>query len=122
VKVLVDNCLPVSWVEFLTQHGHEASHWRNVGRSNAPDAEIMRWARDKGAVVLTHDLDFTKLLFQTGAVTPSVIQLRVDDARPAAIGETMVRVLAERTADLERGALISVESQKARCRLLPLGD
>ncbi len=83
MKLVVDNCLPLSWAGFLRQRGHTASHWRDVGSANATDAEIMRWAREQGAVVLTHDLDFTKLLFQARTALPSVIQLRVDDVRPA---------------------------------------
>ena len=122
MKLVVDNCLPLSWAGFLRQRGHTASHWRDVGPANATDAEIMRWAREQGAVVLTHDLDFTKLLFQARTALPSVIQLRVDDVRPAGIGDTVVLVLERHGAELKRGALVSVESHKARCRLLPLGD
>ena len=35
-------------------------------------------------------LDFAKLLFQTRANWPSVIQLRLDDVRPANIGEDVL--------------------------------
>lgn len=122
MTIVIDNCLPVSWTEFLRQHGHAARHWRELGPPDAPDADILRWAGEHGAVVLTQDLDFTKLLFQSRAPLPSVIQLRLDDIRPANIGEDVVQILKQHGEDLQRGALITVKGHKSRVRLLPLGD
>lgn len=89
---------------------------------NAPDADILRWADENKAVVLTQDLDFTKLIFQSRAVLPSVIQLRLDDVRPASIGEDVLLVLKQQEGNLRRGALITIKGRKSRLRLLPLGD
>ena len=86
MTIVLDNCLPLSWVAYLQEHGHTARHWREIGPANAPDSEIMLWAKEHNAVVLTQDLDFTKLLFQARVKLPSVIQLRLDDVRPASIG------------------------------------
>lgn len=122
MTIVVDNCLPVSWVEYLHQRGHTVRHWRELGPPNAPDTEVMRWAKENSAVVLTQDLDFTKLLFQSRALLPSIIQLRLDDVRPGNIGEDVARILDQRAADLQRGALITVKGHKSRLRLLPLGD
>jgi predicted nuclease of predicted toxin-antitoxin system len=120
VTVVIDNCLPLSWVEFLRRHGHIARHWRELGPPNAPDAEILRWALENKAVVLTQDLDFAKLLFQTRARLPSVIQLRLDDVRPTHIGEDVVQSLRQKAAQLQEGALITIKGHKSRVRFLPL--
>ena len=122
MTIVIDNCLPLSWVEYLRQHGHIARHWRELGPPNAPDLEIMEWANQNGAVVLTQDLDFTKLLFQSRATLPSVIQLRLDDVRPQSIGEDVLLILAQHQDNLQRGALITVNGHKSRLRLLPLRD
>jgi len=122
VTIVIDNCLPLSWVEFFRQHGHAARHWRELGPPNAPDADIMQWANQNNAVVLTQDLDFTKLLFQSRAAVPSVIQLRLDDVRPRSIGEDVLLILDQQKDNLKRGALITVKGHKSRLRLLPLGD
>jgi predicted nuclease of predicted toxin-antitoxin system len=71
---------------------------------------------------LTQDLDFTKLLFQRQATMPSVIQLRLDDIRPANIGEDVINVLTQHAENLGRGALITVRGHKAKLRLLPIKD
>jgi predicted nuclease of predicted toxin-antitoxin system len=122
VTVVIDNCLPISWVVYLRQHGHTARHWRELGPPNAPDVEIMRWAKENDAVVLTQDLDFTKLLFQSQAALPSVIQLRLNDVRPRNIGEDVVLILKQHDEDLRRGALITVKAHKSRLRFLPLHE
>jgi predicted nuclease of predicted toxin-antitoxin system len=121
VTIVVDNCLPLSWVEFLRHGGHTARHWRELGPPNAPDADILRWAVQNQAVVLTQDLDFTKLLFQSQAALPSVIQLRLDDVRPRSIGEDVLQVLRQQGQQLQQGALITVKGHRSRLRLLPLG-
>lgn len=122
MTIVIENCLPLSWTEFLRQHGRIARHWRGLGLPNASDAEIMRWAKENGAVVLTQDLDFTKLLFQSRASLPSVIQLRLDDVRPKSIGEDVCLILEQHRESLVRGAMITVKGHKSRLRLLPLGD
>ena len=122
MTILVDNCLPQSWVGYLRENGHTARHWREVGAANAPDTEIMEWAVKNTSIVLTHDLDFTRLLFQSRATLPSVIQLRLDDVRPGGIGQAILLILAQQKEELDRGALVTVKGQKSRLRLLPLRD
>jgi predicted nuclease of predicted toxin-antitoxin system len=122
VTIVIDNCLPLSWVEFLRGHGLEARHWRELGAANAPDVEIMRWALENCAIVIRLDLDFTKLLFQTQAALPSVIQLRLDDIRPQNIGEDVLQILKQHEAGLKAGVLVTLRGHKSRLRLLPLKD
>ena len=47
----------------------------------APDSELLRWTREKGCVVLTHDLDFGLLLSMT---QETVTLLSIDESRPMA--------------------------------------
>lgn len=54
-----------------------AIYWTNVGRMNAPDAEIMQFASARGQVLMTHDLDFGALIAASGLAGPSVLQIRM---------------------------------------------
>ena len=56
MKLLVDMNLSPRWVGFLNDAGMRAVHWSAIGRSNAPDREILAYAVANGCVVLTHDL------------------------------------------------------------------
>jgi predicted nuclease of predicted toxin-antitoxin system len=59
MKLLVDMNLSPRWVDVLATAGFEAAHWSTLGANNAPDAEIMAYARAHDYVVLTHDLHFS---------------------------------------------------------------
>lgn len=122
MKLLVDMNLSPRWVSLLTETGFTAAHWSTLGAKDAPDSEIMAFARANGYVVLTHDLDFSAILSATQGDKPSVVQIRSDDVSPDAIGAPVVRALRQMEDDLEIGALLTIEPDRARTRvrLLPL--
>jgi predicted nuclease of predicted toxin-antitoxin system len=76
MKLLIDMNLSPRWMGWLQAEGLEAVHWSSVGRANAPDSEIMAYARESGFFVLTHDLDFGSILAATQGKSPSVVQMR----------------------------------------------
>jgi predicted nuclease of predicted toxin-antitoxin system len=121
IKIIVDMNLPPRWVPVLKAEGWDAVHWSSVGSAGAPDAEIMRYAKDGGYLVLTHDLDFGAILAATGGDAPSVVQVRAQDVFPDAIGGLVVAAIRQFTEELEKGVLISVDENRSRARLLPLG-
>lgn len=120
MKILIDMSLSPAWVEYLAQHGIVSEHWSRLGDSDAPDRAIMDFARIAGFVVFTHDLDFGNILAVTQAHGPSVVQVRTQDPVPAAIGELVVTAIHEYASYLQRGALVTIESDKLRARILPL--
>lgn len=112
--------LSPEWGLVLAGSGWEAIHWTEVGNPTAPDCEIMRWARESGCVVFTHDLDFAALLAATGATGPSVVQVRCEDTRPASMGDAVVAALRAHESALGSGALVTVDPRRMRVTLLPL--
>lgn len=120
MKILIDMNLSPEWADVLMAEGMEAVHWVNVGSTGAPDREIMAWAKSGGYVVLTHDLDFGAILAATGADSPSVIQLRIQDIAPAAAKHLVLDVITRFAEDIKQGALISVDEDRSRIRILPI--
>jgi len=108
------------WVDALAAHGIESAHWSTVGDGRAPDEIIMGWARDRGYVVFTHDLDFGAVLALTAERGPSVIQVRTQDVTPQHLVETVIDVLREHGSALDAGAIVSVDEARSRVRILPL--
>jgi predicted nuclease of predicted toxin-antitoxin system len=108
------------WVEYLAKHRIESEHWSTVGNPKAPDTEIMDFARSKNLTVFTHDLDFGNILAVTHALGPSVIQARVEDPIPDTIGEAVVGAITDHSTHLERGALITLDPDRLRSRILPI--
>lgn len=120
MKLLVDMNLSPSWIGLLVDAGIEAAHWSTLGANNAPDTEIMAYASANGYVVLTHDLDFSAILAATHGEKPSVVQIRADDVSPDVIGLQVITALRQMTSELEDGALLTIDPNRTRMRLLPL--
>jgi predicted nuclease of predicted toxin-antitoxin system len=120
MKLLVDMNLSPRWVAVLAGAGIETAHWSALGANNAPDSEIMAYARANGYVVLTHDLDFGAILAATQDEKPSVVQIRADDVSPDVIGKLVISALRQMASELEDGALITVDQSHTRLRILPL--
>jgi predicted nuclease of predicted toxin-antitoxin system len=114
--------LSLAWLPILQEAGHEVVHWSACGSVDAPDVEIMRYAKDQGFVILTHDLDFGTLLASRPDTAPSVIQLRSDDLTPAIAGDIVLRTLVLARMELARGAIVTVDVKRVRLRILPIAS
>lgn len=108
------------WVEALDHAGIEARHWSTVGDGAASDEEIFQWARRHRFVVLTHDLDFGRLLALAGSRWPSVVLLRTHRVLPSESATMLVKVLRRHEAEIEKGAVVVLNADQNRVRLLPL--
>ena len=100
--------------------GLDAAHWFTFGDPRATDQAIMEWARTNGYIVFTHDLDFGAILAATQANGPSVIQIRAEDVLPEDAGDALLSAIHRFQELLEQGALISVDLERARARILPI--
>lgn len=120
MKILLDMNLSPDWIPVLHAGGHEAIHWQEIGKANAKDREILSWAKEKGFVVFTHDLDFSALLAASKAQFPSVIQLRGEDILPTTDEKEMLLALQCYREELNSGALMTIDKKRKRIRLLPI--
>jgi predicted nuclease of predicted toxin-antitoxin system len=120
MKLVIDMNLSPAWLPVLRQAGHTVTHWSSIGSPCAKDREILAWAREQGQIVFTHDLDFGAILAATDADSPSVIQIRTQDPTPDNCGQIVAQILHRYADALATGALISVDKNQARVRLLPM--
>jgi predicted nuclease of predicted toxin-antitoxin system len=120
MKLLLGMNLSPVWVHPLRSAGWEAVHWSCLGDPRATDLEMMEFARTHEWVVFTHDLDFGTLLAYTRSGKPSVFQVRAQDVTPAHLGDLVLRTLRQFLAQLESGALVTLDEGRQRVRLLPL--
>ena len=120
MKLLIDMNLSPRWVEALEGASIEARHWSTVGDGAASDREVFEWARRHGFVVLTHDLDFGRILALAGSRSPSVVLLRTHRLLPAESAVMLVTVLRRHAAEIAKGALVVLSADQERVRLLPL--
>ena len=107
-------------VEALRQRGHDAVHLREQGLQRLDDRAIIAKAVDEARVILTHDLDFGRLVATGGAQLPSVITFRLRDMRPAQVERHLFQVIQRFAGRIEAGALVSVTERSIRVRTLPV--
>jgi predicted nuclease of predicted toxin-antitoxin system len=120
VRFLADMGLARSTVIFLQSFGHDAVHFRDQGLQRMGDDLIVQKALAEKRIILTHDLDFSRIIAVSGVCLPSVISFRLADMRPPQVNAYMREVLDRFLEQLESGALISVNEQGIRIRRLPI--
>jgi len=104
----------------LRDRGIEAVHLSEIGMSTASDADVLRDAVFRGAVVVTLDADFHRILALTGAAAPSVIRLRQQGLRAEGVASLTESLLVRFGGKLEAGVAIATDGRYARVRRLPM--
>lgn len=122
MKFVLDMGLAQSTARYLQALGHDAVHLRDQGLQRLPDAQIIQKARAESRIILTHDLDFSRLVAISQSRLPSVITFRLKDMRPAQVNRYLNEALNRFAADLQSGALISIGDNGIRVRRLPIAD
>lgn len=120
MKFLLDMGLAQSTARHLRTNGHDAVHLRDQGLQRLPDHGIVQKAIAEGRVILTHDLDFGRIVALSHDRVPSVITFRLADMRAPRIDLHLDNILRQFAGKLAQGALISVTDQAIRVRELPV--
>jgi predicted nuclease of predicted toxin-antitoxin system len=118
VKIIVDVNLSPEWVTVLRDACYEAVHWSKVGPPNADDEEIVLRAERDEAIILTRDLDFGTYLVVAGRTRPSVVQIRAKRTSAGRYARLVLQALEQTRFELEQGALVTVDFERIRVRLL----
>lgn len=123
MRFLIDNALSPEIAVLLRLQGLDAVHVRDRGRQHASDPVVMGLAVEERRVLVSADTDFSEILAVTGAAGPSFIQFRKGAPRRAAdLAESIREISVRYEAALEAGAIVTVQRDRYRVRLLPIGD
>jgi predicted nuclease of predicted toxin-antitoxin system len=108
------------WVEFFKEAKYIAKRWSEIGNATDTDKEISDYAIENDYIVFTHDQDFATLLAYSKDNKPSVVILRTLDLVPERIGNYVLQQLEKNLDDISKGAVVIIEDDKVRVRLLPM--
>ena len=120
MKLLLDMGLAQRTSEFLRSHGFDAIHLRDQQLERLPDEQIVQKAVTEKRIILTHDLDFSRIVALSHDRYPSVITFRLADMRAPTVNRYLQDILGRFSEELTAGALISVTEQAIRVRQLPV--
>jgi predicted nuclease of predicted toxin-antitoxin system len=121
MNIVLDMNLSPDWVPVLTDAGYTTIHWSTIGDPCASDRTILSWAVQNESIVFTHDLDFGAILATSQAKTPSVLQIRSQNILPDTSAHIVLNALKQFAQELEAGALITIDPNRTRVRILPIG-
>jgi predicted nuclease of predicted toxin-antitoxin system len=119
MKLLLDQGLPRSAAVLLRAQEVDAVHVGEIGMATAADADILVQGDQEQRVVVTLDADFHALLALSGALSPSVIRIRIEGLRGEGLVVLLQKVLEEFSEELELGAVVTVQETRMRVRRLP---
>jgi predicted nuclease of predicted toxin-antitoxin system len=119
-KLLADIHISPLTVAEIRAIGYEIHRVSDFISASASDAKIIELAILERAAIITQDLDFSALVAQSGLNKPSIVSLRVSDAKPHRISTILKAVLPQIEPDLQEGAIVSIEETEYRVRKLPI--
>ena len=86
MRFLVDAQLPPALARMLSARGHVAEHVTDIGPADATDQELLRYALEHGAGLMTKDEDFS-IMISLGVQAPVIVWIRVGNTRRRALIE-----------------------------------
>ena len=104
----------------LAEQGHDARHARDLDLEDAPDRTIVERARRLAAIILTHDLDYGRLLAFSGEKSPSVIIFRGIANEPTVLFQVLQQHWHGLEEPIQTGAIVILEQEALRIRPLPI--
>jgi predicted nuclease of predicted toxin-antitoxin system len=120
LRFLIDMGIGLDVSHALRAAGHDCVHLTEQGLERLPDTQIIAKAAAERRIVLTHDLDFGRLLALSGLAGPSIITFRLSDMRPSNVLNRLLNTLDAFGADLEKGAALVITDRGIRRRTLPI--
>ncbi len=112
--------MPPSLAAIIIKNGHQAVHVRNVNLKGKPDEAIFAHAETNDQIIITHDLDFSRIHAYSGKNKPSVILFRIEPLITERIAELLLSHLNQLESDLAKGAFVVIENVQIRIRELPI--
>jgi len=120
LKLFADVHISPITVLALQEDGYQINRVTDFISAKASDNKIVELAIQQESAIVTQDLDFSAIIAQGGMNRPSVISLRVGNAKPETIARILKTILPQIEDDLINGSIVSIEETEFRVRRLPI--
>lgn len=120
MKFLLDVGITPSLGKLLERDGHEYRYLPAYYSNKSSDAEILEFALESGEVIITHDLDFGKVLAFSTQNLPSVILFRIHNINASVFYSLLQGCWEQIVTPLMEGAFVVIEMESVRVRMLPI--
>lgn len=116
--LLIDEDMPRSTGKVLKAAGFTVIDVRDVGLRGSPDRDILAFACDKKATIITADIGFGSLVYFSDIEHFGIIILRLPvETQVKKINETLLNALSRIPPGEIAGSIIVIDRKKIRIRL-----
>lgn len=120
MRLLADMNISPLTVERLRGQGFDIVRVKEILPANAPDRIVLELARSEGRVLISQDLDFSRMLALENRTSPSLITIRMTNCDPESIAERLLMVFPVIGDRLASGYAVTVNDHNIRLRPLPI--
>lgn len=120
LSFLADMNISPLTVSHLKKQGWNVIRASDVMDKSTKDIDLLEYARKHGMVIITQDLDFSMLLALKGYEKPSLVNVRLEEARPDYVTSRIIDTVSELEQELSKGAVVTVDETSVRYRYLPI--
>lgn len=120
MRFLLDMGIAPATGEFVRKLGHDAVHLRDRGLQRLADDKIFSLAADEDRIIVSCDLDFTRIVAREGRKLPSLVLFRLETYTTAQINNWLEGICRDHAGALMEGAIVVVEPKRIRVRRLPI--
>jgi predicted nuclease of predicted toxin-antitoxin system len=121
MSFLLNENLALSYAQALRSMGLDAKHVIEVGLNQTKDERIIDFARTNGMAIIAFDLDHTKIVALFGNHVPTILTFRVTQITQESFVGFFEAHYPALQANIEKGALITIDDNGIRVRELPIG-
>lgn len=120
MKFLLNENIAPSFSIFFQSIGWRVSHVVNLGLRVVSDSKVVEYAQRNGFFIITHDLDYSRIVSLLGSNRPSVLTLRLGKITFDKVTEIINNNRIQITHYLQQGALVTIDEEKIRYRSIPI--
>lgn len=120
MRFVVDQAVSPVLAEWLRSVGHDAFHVRERGLSRLRDQDIFALATEEGRVIVTADLDFSRIVALSGRLEPGLVLFRAGNISDQDMLRLLKEVLLHVSASVLEHAVVVVDLHGLRVAPLPL--
>ncbi len=120
MKVLLNENIPPSLAPLLQKINWDASHVTQLGLNGRSDIYIVEFAIEKGFIIITHDLNYSRIVSLSGKDKPSILSFRLDKISVASLYNLVYLNKIQLEHYLQKGDLVSIDENGFRFRVLPV--
>lgn len=117
LRFLIDEDLPRSTAKVLAAAGYEALDVRDLGLRGAKDHEILVYALQNEAIIVSADVGFGSLVYLSSLQHHGFVLLRLpNELSVEEVNDVLIRALHTLSPQEITGSIVVIDQQKIRLR------